>query len=279
MSLNLSFNEGVALLELNHGKANEMGSEQLKAFDGLGAQLLENDARALITFSRRTSSRGTPIFIAGANVTEREGWSRDEIAAHVRYQRDVLARVRRLPVFHIAVVNGVALGWGTEFMITCDYRVAAKTASFALPETGLGIVPGAGGSSELPYLIGLPQTLRLGMTGERIGAEEAQRIGLVQEVVEDMDAGLERAHAMAARAARNSPTAVVAFKRAVLAGLGARPRNRKALEARAYEHCLDSGEAAIGRENFAAIRAGEAVPWGPLAPFKLGAKKGVGTSE
>jgi len=273
MSLSLTIDGGIALLELNHGKANEMGSEQLRAFDALGEQLREGDARVLITYSRRTSSRGTPIFIAGANVTERQGWSRDEVAAHVRYQRDVLARVRRLPVFHIAVVNGVALGWGTEFMITCDYRIAAETASFALPETGLGIVPGAGGSSELPYLIGLPQTLRLGMTGERIGAEEAQRIGLVQEVVEDMDAGLERARAMAARVARNSPTAVVAFKRAVLAGLGARPRNRKALEARAYEHCLDNGEATIGRENFAAIRKGEPVPWGPLVPFKVGSKR------
>jgi len=273
MSLNVVFEDGVALLELNHGKTNEMGSEQLRAFDELGAQLAENDARALITFSRRTSRRGTPIFIAGANVTEREGWDRDQVAAHVRYQRDVLARVRHLPVFHIAVVNGVALGWGAEFMITCDYRIAAKTASFALPETGLGIVPGAGGSSELPYLIGLPQTLRLGMTGERIGAEEAQRIGLVQEVVDDVDAGLVRARALAARVARNSPTAVVAFKQAVLAGLGARPRNRKALEARAYEHCLDSGEAAIGRENFAAIRAGEPVPWGPMKPFRSGGKK------
>ncbi len=244
-----------------------MGREQLAAFEALGPKLEGAGVRALITFSRRTSSRGTPIFIAGANVTERQGWDRDKVAAHVRYQRRVLAGLRRLPLLHVAVVNGVALGWGTEFMLTCDYRIAAKTASFGLPETGLGIVPGAGGTSELPHFIVLPQTLRLGMTGERISAEEAARIGLVQEVVEDVDAGLARARALAARVARNSPTAVAAFKAGCLAALGLAGPERQEIEARAYEHCLDAGEAAIGRENFAQIRAGEPVPGGPLTPF------------
>jgi len=266
MSLTPTVEGAVALLEFDHGKANEMGSEQLAAFDVLPEAL--GDARALISYSRRRSRRGTPIFIAGANVTERAGWSRDRVAAHVRYQRAVLARLRRLPVFHVAVVNGVALGWGTEFMLTCDYRIATAEASFALPETGLGILPGAGGTAELPALIGLPQTLRLGMTGERIPAEEALRIGLVQEVVPDVDAGLERARALAARVARNSPTAVAAFKRACLAALGLPGPARQEVEARAYEHCLDSGEAAIGREHFAAIRRGEAPPWGPLRGFE-----------
>lgn len=270
MSLEPVYEGEVALLELNHGKANEMGAEQLRALDALGEALVQRGVRALITFSRRTSRRGTPIFIAGANVTERRGWDRDQVARHVRYQRDVLGRLRRLPLFHVAVVNGVALGWGTEFMMTCDYRIAAATASFGLPETGLGILPGAGGSSELPHYIGLPQTLRLGMTGERISAEEARRIGLVQEVAADVDAGLERARALAARVARNSPTAVAAFKAAVLAGLGSDGPVRKELEARAYEHCLDSGEAAIGRKNFEKIRAGEPVPWGPLKPYGSG---------
>ena len=270
MSLAPIYEGEIALLELNHGKANEMGSEQLEALDALGDALIQRGARALITYSRRRSRRGTPIFIAGANVTERRGWSRDRIARHVRYQRDVLARLRRLPLFHVAVVNGVALGWGTEFMLTCDYRIATEGARFGLPETGLGILPGAGGSSELPYYIGLPQTLRLGMTGERIAAEEALRIGLVQEIAEGVDAGLERARALAARVARNSPTAIAAFKAAVLAGLGSDGPVRKELEARAYEHCLDSGDAAIGREHFDAIRAGEPVPWGPLEPYGAG---------
>ena len=208
--MELTFEGGVALLELDHGKANEMGSAQLAEFAALPGRLESAGARALITWSRRRSRRGTPIFISGADVTERVGWDRDRVAAHVRYQRETLAALRRAPIFHLAVVNGVALGWGTEFMLTCDYRIAAAEATFGLPETGLGILPGAGGTSELPAFIGLPQTLRLGMTGERIAAEEALRIGLVQEVAADVDAGLERARALAARVARNSPTAVAA---------------------------------------------------------------------
>jgi enoyl-CoA hydratase/carnithine racemase len=266
MSFDLQFQGHAALLEFDHGKANEMGSEQLRAFEALPEQL--GDARALVSFSRRRSKRGTPIFISGANVTERVGWTRDQVAGHVRWQRATLARVRRLPLFHIAVVNGVALGWGTEYLICCDYRIATEDATFALPETGLGILPGAGGTSELWTLIGLPQTLRLGMTGERISAAEALRIGLVQEVVADVDAGLARAQELAAGVARKSPTAVAAFKQGLLEAVGLSVDDRVEVEAQAYEHCLDSGQAAIGRENFSAIRSGGEVPWGPRIPWE-----------
>lgn len=269
MPLELTHDGPLALLEFDHGKANEMGRSQLDALDALPAALAENGTRVLISYSRRTSSRGTPIYIAGADVTERVGWSDAEVAAHVRHQRAVLARVRHMPVFHVTVVHGVALGWGTEFLITADYRIATPTAGFGLPETGLGIIPGAGGSSELWAMIGLPQALRLGMTGERIGADEAQRIGLVQEVAADVDAGLARARALAAMVARRSPTAVAAFKAAALAAVGRPGPERAEIEARAYEHCLFSGEAAIGRAHFKQIIGGEGAPWGALQPYAV----------
>ncbi len=251
------------LLELDHGKANEMGREQLGELEQLTRQLARGEATALISFSRRTSRRGTPIFVAGANVTERGDWTVDAIKTHVAWQRRVLAGLRAAPVLHVAVVSGVALGWGTEFMLTADYRVACDGAQFGLPETGLGILPGAGGTGELWSHIGVAQTLRLGMTGERIGPDEAVRIGLAQERVGALDDGLARARALARLAATRSPTAVAAFKRAVLASVGAPESTRTRLESRAYNHCVDTGEAAIGREHFAAVRAGERPPWGP----------------
>lgn len=267
MSLSLQFEGQLALLEFNHGKANEMGRAELDAFDAMASQLQNTGARVLVSYSRRESSKGTPIFIAGANVTERRGWSQEQVAAHVRYQREVLARWRALPLLHIAIVNGVALGWGTEYLITADYRLATPKATFALPETGLGIIPGAGGTSELAAMIGLPQALRLGMIGERIDAEEAARIGLIQEVVKSVDKGLERALALANAAMRRSPTAVATFKRAALACVGRPPAVRQEMEAVAYEHCLEQGDAAVGREHFGAIRAGETPPWGDLQRF------------
>ncbi|MEZ4318025.1 MAG: enoyl-CoA hydratase/isomerase family protein [Myxococcota bacterium] len=253
----------LAVIELSHGKANEVGSDVLRDLEKLPVWLEETGAVAAITFSRRASSRGTPIFVAGANVAERTGWDDARVKEHVSWQRAVLSSLRAAPVFHVAVVNGVALGWGTEYMLCCDWRIAASTATFGLPETGLGIVPGAGGSADLWAHIGVAQTLRLGMTGERIGAEEAVRIGLVQEQVADVDAGLARARALAEAVATKSPTAIAAFKRAVLASIGADPDVRIANEEAAYAVCVDSGEAAIGRAAFSAILAGERPDWGP----------------
>ena len=250
----------VVVVEFDHGKANEMGSAQLAEIERLTAYLVASGAVVLISLSRRRTAKGTPIFIAGANVAERTGWAPAAVIAHVEWQRRVLAALRRAPVFHVAVVDGVALGWGTEYLLTCDWRIAADSAEFGLPETGLGILPGAGGTSDLWSQIGVSQALRLGMTGERIRADEALRIGLVQERVADVDAGLARARALAAMVAKKSPTAVAAFKAAVLESAGAAACAD--VEAQAYRHCVETGEAAIGRASFEVIRQGEPVAWG-----------------
>lgn len=255
-------------VEFDHGRANEMGSDQLREWEQLCAALETGPARSLLSFSRRKSGRGTPIFIAGANVTERAGWDEATVARHVRWQRSVLARLRRAPVFHVAVVDGVALGWGTEFLLTCDHRITTPNGSFALPETGIGIVPGAGGTSELWSLVGVTTALRLGMTGESIDATEALRVGLVDEGCADLDAALDRARALCGRVARRSPSAVAAFKRGVLASVGRAAADRAEIEARAYELCLHSQEAAIGREHFKAITAGGEAAWGPRRDFE-----------
>lgn len=267
-TLKVHVEDEIAWLELDHGKANEMGRSEIAGIESLCTWLEGGHARALITFSRRVSSKGTPIFISGANVTERAAWPVQDVKRHVRWQRAILARLRRAPVFHVAVVDGVALGWGTEFMLACDWRIAAPNARFGLPETGLGIVPGAGGAAELASLVGLPNALRLGMTGEQVSAEEALRIGLVDENVADVDAGLARARALADMVRRRSPTAVATFKGAALAAVGRNEDERRRLEAEAYEHCVDSGEAAIGRSNFSEITAGGQVPWGPFKAWR-----------
>jgi enoyl-CoA hydratase/carnithine racemase len=251
-------------LRLDHGKANEMGSAALGEFEGL-CETLERDPAviALITWSDRVSTKGQPIFVAGADVTERVGWSTDKVKAHVRWQRQVLARLANAPVFHLCVVDGIALGWGTEYLLSADYAIATDRAIFGLPETGLGILPGAGGTSELQARVGPAHALRLGITGERIGADEAARIGLVQERASDLGTALDRARHLASLAASRSPTAVAVFKSALHAGRGQPEEPRRELEARAYEHCVESGEAAIGRKYFDAALRGEPIPWGP----------------
>lgn len=251
-------------LWLDHGKANEMGTAQLDAFDALCDELENDDSvMCLCTTSRRVSSKGRPIFISGANVTERVGWDDDRVRAHVSLQRALMRRIRNLPLFHVVVPSGVTLGWGTEYVLTGDYAIATQTTSFALPETGLGIIPGARGTAELADLVGLAQAMRLGMTGESIDADEARRIGLVQEVAATTDAAIARVHALAELVRRRSPTAIAAFKRAALAGRGEPEARRLALESEAYLRTVDIGDAAIGRTSFAAIVAGETPRWSP----------------
>jgi enoyl-CoA hydratase/carnithine racemase len=251
------------ILELDHGKANEMGSEQLAAFEAL-CNLLEGTQAitCLCTTSRRVSASGKPIFIAGANVTERVGWDDARVKAHVIRQRGLMQRLRRLPLFNVALSTGVTLGWGTEYMLTADYPMATAAASFALPETGLGIIPGARGTAELASLIGPAHALRLGCTGDSIDAREAARIGLVAELVPDLDAGLARVETFAEQLRRRSPLAVASFKSALLDGLGRSEPERIDLEEAAYERCVDLGEAAIGRSSFADIRDGKTPAWG-----------------
>lgn len=270
-SLKVTVEDGgrTVLVELDHGKANEMGTAQLTEFEALASALCEDGhATCLITWSRRRSGKGTPIFVAGANVTERVGWRDDKIKEHVRWQRRVLTAVRHAPVFHVVVVDGLALGWGTEYLLTADWRIAADQAEFGLPETGLGILPGAGGTSELWAEIGVGQALRLGMTGERVKADEALQIGLVHERCADVEAGLTRARALAAMVAKRSPTGIAAFKQGMLEAVGLPEDERREVEARAYEICVSSGDAAIGRASFDAIRGGEAPAWGPRRRWK-----------
>ena len=258
---------GLLRLDLEHGKANEIGGVELDAFEALCDLLAaDSEVTCLCTTSRRRSGRGTPIFISGANVSERVGWTDERVKLHVVRQREIMRRLRHAPLFTVVLTHGVTFGWGTEFVLTADYCLATPTARFALPETGLGILPGARGTAELASLVGPAQALRLGCTGEEIGADEAQRIGLVHETVADLDAGLERVTVLAQRLRSRSPTAVAAYKRGLLAALGRPEEERLALERAAYEQCIDTGEAAIGRAAFSARRASGDTPGEPPPP-------------
>ena len=260
--------EGKTLvLNLQHGKANEMGSACLRSWEAVTDFIKQGTVQSVITTSQRVSNGGKPIFISGADVTERTGWDDAKIKEHVRWQRHVLQQLRQVPAFHVALVHGIAFGWGTEFLLCCDYRISTDSAIFALPETGLGILPGAGGTSELWMEIGVAQALRLGMTGEKISAKEAMRIGLVQENTEKYETAWERALALCKLANSKSHSAIAAFKSALLQSRGQNSIARSSMESQAYEHCVSSGDASIGRANFAKIVAGEPVPWNAYTPF------------
>jgi len=118
----------------------------------------------------------------------------------------------------ICAVNGYTMGGGMELALACDIRIATENAQFALPEVRLGTIPGAGGTQRLPRAIGASNAMLMLLTGDRIDAAEALRIGLVSKVVPQTEL-LPTAHAIAARIAANAPLSVRAIKRLVYRGL------------------------------------------------------------
>jgi enoyl-CoA hydratase len=160
---------------------------------------------------------GDKAFVAGADIAEFAARSpleqRDAMEA-----RRVFEELAAFPKPTIAMVNGFALGGGCELALACDLRVAARSARFGQPEIRLGLIPGGGGTQRLPRLIGPGAAARLVFTGDLIGAEEAERLGLVDVLAED-DALEETTMGLARRIAAQSPVALRLAKEALRAGI------------------------------------------------------------
>ena len=153
----------------------------------------------------------------------------------------------------VCAINGYALGGGLELALMCDIRVASSTATFGLPEVRRGTIPGSSGTQMLPRIVGRAHALRLILTGDRIDAEEAFRIGLVGEVVEP-GALQSRANEIAHRIAHNAPLAVVASKKLVMQSLEMPLASGMALERYAFGLLRDSEDRIEGRTAFAEKR-------------------------
>ncbi|BDF59541.1 short-chain-enoyl-CoA hydratase [Christensenellaceae bacterium] len=163
----------------------------------------------------------------------------------------------RKPV--IAAVNGYSMGGGTEMSMACDIRIASSKAVFCQPETGLGIIPGFNGTQRMVRLLGPGKAKELIMTAERIDAQEACRIGLVNKVVEPEEL-LDEAIAMANRIAANSPMAVAAAKQAIGRGAETDLETGIVLEEMLTRQCYDSPDRVEGMTAFVEKRKADFPP-------------------
>jgi enoyl-CoA hydratase len=121
-------------------------------------------------------------FVAGADISEMQNMDPDEGYRFSRYGQDTFGKLISLEIPVVAAVNGYALGGGCELAIACDIRIASSEAKFGMPEVGLGLIPGYGGTQRLSRLVGQGDALHIIMSGLMIDAAEALRIGLVQKV-------------------------------------------------------------------------------------------------
>ena len=160
---------------------------------------------------------GERAFCVGADLKQRAGLDDHGWFVQREAFRRGFAAVRRCPLPTVAAVSGFALGGGTELAISCDLVGAAEDATFGLPEVRLGLVPAGGGTQLLARRVGRSVARDLVLTGRRVGAEEALRLGLADRVVPRGEA-LAAATALAAELASNAPTAVRMAKWALEVG-------------------------------------------------------------
>jgi enoyl-CoA hydratase len=161
---------------------------------------------------------GEKAFVAGADIGELNKNNPVEAKAYTHRGQSVLDLIENLGKPVIACINGYALGGGCELAMACTFRIASENAKLGQPEVKLGIIAGYGGSQRLPRLVGKGLAMQILLTGEQISAQEAHRIGLVNEVVPPAEL-LSRGEAIAKKIIANAPLAVQYTMEAVNRGM------------------------------------------------------------
>ena len=197
---------------------------------------------------------GDKAFIAGADIGELAHVAAFEAEQASRFGQDVLDLIENLGKPVVAAVNGFALGGGCETAMASTIRIAVDTAKFGLPEVTLGLIPGSGGTQRLPRLVGKGRALQLILSGEMISAQEAHRIGLVNEIVPAADL-ITRAEAILKRIAANAPISVKFALEAVNKGLEASQSDALLLEASYFGLCAATEDKKEGTTAFLEKRA------------------------
>jgi enoyl-CoA hydratase/carnithine racemase len=197
---------------------------------------------------------GDKAFIAGADISELAHVDAFGAEESSRFGQSVLDLIENLGKPVIAAVNGFALGGGCETAMACTIRIAAEHAKFGQPEVKLGLLPGGGGTQRLPRLVGKGRALQLILTGETISAQEAYRIGLVNEVVPAANL-IARAEAILKQIGANAPIAVKFSLEAANKGLETSQAEGFALEASYFGICAATEDKKEGTSAFLEKRA------------------------
>lgn len=199
------------------------------------------------------SGRG---FCAGQDLADPEmtGAAIDVGAVIERHYKPLALRVRSMPVPVIAAVNGVAAGAGANLALCCDFVVAAKSASFIQAFSKIGLVPDCGGTWLLPRLVGRARAIGLAMTGDKLGAEEAERMGLIWKSVDD-PAHMDAAMALASKLALMPAKALAETRRALDAALPMDFGDALSMEASVQRELGQAADFAEGVSAFFAKRA------------------------
>lgn len=233
--------DGVAVVTLNNGKVNALSSGVVRALHAVAAELTAEPPGAVVV------TGGERIFAAGADISEFGG--AEEAAPITAAIHEALDALAAIPRFVIAAVAGYALGGGCELALACDYRIAGERAVFGQPEILLGTIPGGGGTQRLARLVGPSRAKELCVTGRQVGAEEALRIGLVDELVSG-DELHPRALALAAECAAGAVLSQAFAKQAIDRGLSVPLAEGLRIEQELFIESFRTNDSQIGVKSF-----------------------------
>lgn len=251
MSIDLERRGAIAIVTMNRPEAlNAFNHDQLRSiadtFDRIGN---DGSIRCVIL-----TGAGERAFAAGADIKEMKDLDGEGGLAFGRLGHRATRSVEQLPQPVIAAVNGFALGGGCELALAADIRLASENAVFAQPEVSLGIPPGWGGSQRLPRLVGPGFASEMILSGRRVKADEALRVGLVNSVW-PLDQLMAEATKLAGAIAANSPLAVRSAKQLVGLAFNGQTIDGLETEARAFGAAFTTNDQKEGMTAFVEKRS------------------------
>ena len=234
-----------------------------KALNALNRTVLEELDKTLDAVDQETvrclilTGAGEKSFVAGADIGEMSTLTKAEGEAFGKKGNDVFRKLETFPIPVIAAVNGFALGGGCEISMSCDIRICSENAVFGQPEVGLGITPGFGGTQRLARIVGTGKAKEMIYGARNIKAEEAYRIGLVNNVYPAEEL-MPAAKKLASTIARNAPIAVRNCKRAINEGLQVDMDQAIVIEEKLFGDCFETHDQKEGMSAFLEKRKVEA---------------------
>lgn len=225
-------------------KLNALNAEVLEQLERTVAELERTEARVV-----RVCGAGDKAFVAGADISAMRDMGVQAARAFAAYGGHVFERLAALGALVIAEVQGFALGGGFELALACDVILASDKAKFGLPEVGLGLIPGFGGTQRLTRRIGYGKAIELIATGRTISAEDAHALGIVSKVT-TADTLSEQAARLAAEVLAQGGHAVACAKRAVRASQDLPLNAGLGLEATLFSQCFAHHESKEGIAAF-----------------------------
>ncbi len=237
--------QGVAQLTLNNPPLNLVTLEMTeRLMDTLDELERRDSVRAVVV-----TGAGDRAFCAGSDVKEFADVRDRVVEKKLARENEAFGSFESLSKPTVAAIEGLAYGGGCEISMACDLRIAGQGAKFALPEVRLGVVPGSGGLFRLPELVGPARAMELMYLGEPIDASEAERLGLVNEVVPDGET-LSRALDVARSISRQPKEAVAAVKRGVRESLHSSREDSVRLTLELSDHLFETEDCAEGIQAF-----------------------------